>query len=215
MKCPKCQNTVLTKNINIQTDIAKCDTCDHIFKISESFVEINSMFDINNKPNGTWYNKDFNTTTLGATTRSLIAFFLIPFMIVWSGGALGGIYGTQIFTGKFDLFQSLFGIPFIIGAIVFWTVTLMAICGKVEIIFDNNGGKVFTGIGKIGRTKNFIWKEIASINEGKANFRYSGSHGSQIIFEGKNRMAFGTGLKDERRYYLLQSLRKIHSQLNK
>ena len=54
-----------------------------------------------------------DTVSLGATTRSPIAFFLVPFMCVWSGGSLGGVYGSQVLNGEFDLGISLFGIPFI------------------------------------------------------------------------------------------------------
>ena len=41
-------------------------------------------------------------------------------MLIWSGGSLGGIYGTQIANQEFSLLQSLFGIPFIIGTINLW-----------------------------------------------------------------------------------------------
>ena len=65
-------------------------------------------------------------------------------MLVWSGASLGGIYGTQIIDREFDLIQSLFGIPFILGSLLFWTLALMAIWGKVEITLNNKGGKIFT-----------------------------------------------------------------------
>ena len=62
-----------------------------------------------------------------------MAFFLVPFMCVWSGGSLGGIYGSQFFQSKFDLSMSLFGIPFVLGTLLFGSFALMTVCGKVVV----------------------------------------------------------------------------------
>jgi hypothetical protein len=213
MKCPKCNSDIKTENINIQTDIAQCYKCQNIFKISENIENyVDDGFDIKNTPNGTWIKTNFNNTIIGGTTRSPIAFFLVPFMLVWSGGSIGGIYGTQLANGEFDLFQSLFGIPFLIGSIIFWSLAFMAIWGKVELTLDKQGGKVFTGIGNIGINKTFLWSDVSKVKEKQANFRYPGSQGSSLVFEGKKRISFGSGLKDERRYYLIKA---IKSTMNK
>ena len=213
MNCPNCRATIPIQNINIQTDIGKCDACGSIFKVSDAFTELNPRFDINQTPAGAWYRQNFSQTTIGATTRSYAAFFLVPFMIVWSGGSLGGIYGTQIISGEFNPFMSLFGIPFLIGSVVFWSLALMAIWGKVELTFNHQGGTIFTGLGKIGITKHFQWNEISKIDEGSSNHRYPGGHGAQIVLKKKKRYSFGSGLNEERRYYLLQALKKIQAQI--
>jgi len=210
MKCPKCNSVIQAEHINIQTDIAQCTKCQHIFKISENIENyIDDGFNINNTPNGTWIKKGFNHTIIGATTRSPIAFFLVPFMLVWSGGSIGGIYGTQLVNGEFDLFQSLFGIPFLIGSIIFWSFALMAIWGKVELTLDNQGGKIFTGIGNIGLVKRFLWTDISTIKEKQVNLHYPGSQGGSLVFEGKKRISFGLGVKEERRYYLLRAVKSL------
>jgi hypothetical protein len=215
MKCPKCNTEISNNNINIQTDIAQCPNCNYIFKISENLFEADDTFNINEPPPGAWITKDIDQTVIGATTRSPIAFFLVPFMVVWSGGALGGLYGSQILSGHFSPGLSLFGIPFIIGSVIFWSVALMAIWGKVEVTLDKEGGKIFTGIAKLGLTKQFKWNEVSSITEGKMGFRYPGSTAGQILLEGKNRIGFGSGLNEARTYYLLRSLQKIQRQLAK
>ena len=213
MKCPKCKSDIQTENINIQTDIALCESCQNIFNISENIENyLDDGFNVNDTPRGTWIKTDFNNTIIGATTRSPIAFFLVPFMLVWSGGSVGGIYGNQIVRGEFDLVQSLVGIPFLIGSIVFWSFALMAIWGKVELTLNNQGGKIFTGIGNIGLNKTFLWSDISSLKEKQANFRYPGSQGGRIVFEGKKRISFGSGLKDARRYYIIKA---IKSTMNK
>ena len=212
MKCPKCNQALLMENINIQTDMAKCQSCSSIFKISENIDAIDTKFNIDEPPNGTWCIKNYDNTIIGATTRSVIAFFLVPFMLVWSGGSLGGIYGTQILSGEFNLFTSLFGIPFVLGSILFWGIALMAIFGKVELNLDKSGGKIFTGIGVVGFTKNFIWKDITSITEKNTSNEYRKGVTMEIILEGKSRLSFGGGLNDERRYYLLKALQNLKAQ---
>jgi hypothetical protein len=209
MKCPNCNVKLLNENLNVQTDIGKCQNCNTIFKISENLDTADDSFNIDEPPKGTWIHHDINRLTIGASTRSPIAFFLVPFMLVWSGGSLGGIYGTQIFKGEFDPIMSLFGIPFIIGSIVFWSLTLMAIWGKVEITLDKTGGKTFTGVGKIGITKSFNWDELNSISEKGSNLKYPGSSGTYISIEGKRQISIGRGLTNSKRYYLYKALKSI------
>lgn len=212
MKCPKCNSEIQTENINIQADIAQCLKCKNIFKISENIDDlIDDNFSINATPDGTWYKNDFNNTIIGASTRSPIAFFLVPFMLVWSGGSIGGIYGSQIIKGEFDLFQSLFGIPFLIGSVIFWSLALMAIWGKVEVTLDNKGGKIFTGIGSIGLNKHFLRSEVSTLKESQPNLRYPGSQGRALVLEGKKRISFGTGLKEERLYYVFRAIKSVMS----
>lgn len=212
MICPNCHKEVISQNLNVQTDIGKCQNCYTLFKISEQMNQTSDpAFDMNDIPKGAWLRQEFNGFVLGASTRHLIALFLVPFMVVWSGGSLGGLYGTQIANGEFDLFMTLFSIPFLIGSVVFWSLTLMVIFGKIEITFDKEGGTVFTGIGKIGIKRHFIWKEISSIEEGSYNLQYPGKAGNAIVMKGKKRIRFGMGLNEERKYYLLQTLKKLHS----
>lgn len=210
MICPKCQTTLRIEDINIKTDVGLCSKCQHLFKISEHIEPIfNDNFDMNNPPKGAWINNGFNELTIGASTRSPIAFFLVPFMIVWSGGSLGGIYGTQIVSGKFSLFMSLFGIPFVIGSIIFWSLALMSIWGKVEIKIDKLGGVIFTGLGKFGIKKTFSWDDVSTVRESVSNLKYPGSNGGDILIEGKKRISFGKGLNQSKRYYLYRSLNQI------
>ncbi len=210
MNCPKCKSEIKKEDINIMTDVGQCHYCEHIFKISENLSsEVDDGFDIDTPPQGTWIRRELDHIVIGATTRSALAFFLVPFMIVWSGGSIGGIYGSQIISGEFDLFMSLFGIPFLIGSILFWTLTLMVIWGKVELTLDKLGGKIFTGIGSLGLTKRFTWDEITAVRENDLTHRYPGSQGGEIQLEGKKRISFGKAVNETRRYYLFRSLQTI------
>lgn len=210
MKCPKCNSNIHAENINVRTDIAQCIQCEYLFKLSENLDStIDEKFNINDPPAGAWYEKSINSIVIGATTRSSIAFFLVPFMVVWSGGSIGALYFTQFLKGEFNLFQSLFGIPFILASIFFWSYTLMTIWGKVELTLDNKGGKIFTGIGKIGLVKKFVWNDITTIKEKPTSSRYPGSYKSNLVLEGKRSISFGLGVKEERRYYLFMAIKSL------
>jgi hypothetical protein len=217
MNCPSCNTKISAQNINIQTDLAQCHHCDLIFKVSEQMYKAQEwsggdlQFDVNNPPKGCWINRDKNdpnTVIVGATTRSWLALFLVPFMIVWSGGSLGGIYGSQIIDGEFNIFMSLFGIPFLLGSIVFWSLALMSIAGKIELTLNKNGGKVFTGVWKIGFTKGFSWDDISTVREDRS-YSQKGGTTFTICLEGKKRVSFGYGLSSERRYYLMKVIDQI------
>jgi len=219
MNCPKCQSRIPNENINIVTDVAQCEECRFLFKISENLSsskssgyteEVDSNFNINKPPNGAWIREESDALVIGATTRSAMAFFLVPFMIIWSGGSLGGIYGGQIATGEFNLLFSLFGIPFILGSILFWGLAFMFIIGKVEVTVDHTEGRVFTGIGKIGLTKRFELHEVTSARE-ETVVGNKGNRSQKILLEGQKRISFGTFLNDSRRYYILKSIQKILS----
>jgi hypothetical protein len=210
MNCPNCNSEIQDEFINIQSDIAQCTGCKLVFKISENISsEVDNNFDMKSPPEGTWISRDMDKLTIGATTRSPVAFFMVPFMLIWSGGSIGGIYGSQLISGEFDPFMSLFGIPFLIGSVIFWGLTLMAIWGKVELTLDKNGGKVFTGLGTIGVSKQFKWDEVSSITEKQSMYNYPGSYGESLILEGKRRISFGMGVKSSRRYYLYKSMKII------
>jgi hypothetical protein len=84
---------------------------------------------------------------------------------------------------------------------------IMTIAGKIEITYNNEGGKIFTGVGKIGFTKSFVWKDINTIEESLSNIKSGSSNYYQINLIGQKRISFGSGLNDERRYYIMSVLR--------
>jgi hypothetical protein len=130
-------------------------------------------------------------------------------MCVWSGGSLGGIYGAQIAKGKFDPFISLFGIPFLLGSLLFWSIALMAIWGKVEVRVRDQVGTVFVGIGRMGWRRKFNLDEVENIADEAAKARYPGSQGAAITFTGKTKMSFGSNLNEARRYFVLNVLKQL------
>ncbi len=129
-------------------------------------------------------------------------------MCVWSGFSLGGIYGTQIYHGKFNLGMSLFGIPFVLGTLFLGSMAVMSACGKVTLQVIGNEGTVFTGVGPIGWRRRFQWNEVTGI---RRTIRYGnrGSSSEQITLEGTKKINFGSGINAERLEFILSALRQL------
>ena len=209
--CPTCSKQIPPNQLNVETDVALCSQCNEAFSIATLVAagQDSGDFDFSDTPRGTWFSETFAGWTIGATTRSPIAFFLVPFMCVWSGFSLGGIYGMQIVEGKFNLGLSLFGIPFVIGTLIFGSIAVMSVCGKIILTVDNDMGHIFTGVGAIGWKRYFDWASITRIEDDHLGLHYSGSQGLVIALVGKTRLKFGSMLTESRRFFFLQGLRKL------
>lgn len=212
--CPSCRSKIATDDINVSTDVALCRSCGNTFRLSE--IMFSGMFtaplpsiDLNTPPSGAWYAPIAGGFTAGATTRSWMALFLVPFTCVWAGGSMFGIYGTQIIKGEFSLFPSLFGIPFLIGSIVLVSWCAMAVAGKVTVTRNSDQLTIFTGVGPIGWTRTYPWSDFSTISEGYASFPggWNNRQGPSIRLEGKRAVAFGSMLSTDRRYFLLTAIR--------
>ena len=210
--CPKCRRIVALEDVNISTDLALCRSCGETFAFSELIEEQrDETINLDRPPGGAWFRRDMRGFEIGSTTRSAAAFFLVPFMCVWSGFSLGGIYGGQITKGHFNLTMSLFGIPFILGTLLFGSIAVMTVCGKVCVRVHGNSGVVFTGVGPIGWRRQFEWDGVTSIRitERVGN---RGSRSDQITIEGRKRFDFGSGVNAERLDFMVGALRRMRQQ---
>ncbi len=208
--CPTCNKPIPPADFNIATDVAFCRACNKTIAISEvvrGFTKQPVAAGPAAPTSGTWFHDDGVETRIGASTRSPVAFFVVPFAAIWSGFSLGLIYGSQITSGKFNVVYSLFGIPFLLASLVIWSMALMLIAGKIEVRLRSGEGVIFTGMGPIGRTKRFSVSEITTIREDWSGLRTNRQPRKMIILEGARRITLGTMLNEPRRYFLLQSLR--------
>jgi hypothetical protein len=206
--CPKCSRPLAGNDINVVTDIARCSRCDEVFELS-SLVQSNASGPVNldDPPRGAWYQGEFNGFVVGATTRHPVALFLVPFMCVWSGFSLSGIYGSQIVHGKFNLSMSLFGLPFVLGTLLFGAMALMAVCGKVIVQVRDAEGVIFTGVGPFGWRRPFNSQQITTVRT-EAYFSGRGRQSMTIVLEGPRKLRFGSGLTETRRDFVANVLRQ-------
>ncbi len=139
LACPNCGAAIAASDVNVASDVMFCRSCSQAHALSSVVADhaandpARPTVDVNQPPSGAWFRDEGHQFRVGATTRSFLALFLVPFMLVWSGGSLGGIYGSQVASGQFNLLLSLFGIPFLLGSIFLVSMVLMTICGHVEV----------------------------------------------------------------------------------
>ncbi|MGB0880457.1 MAG: hypothetical protein ACPGTO_07815 [Polaribacter sp.] len=128
LNCPNCHSEISPKNINISTDLAKCDKCNSIHKAS---VLLNSLEkkDIN-PPNGSkikmkkgtdgniefiYPKKGFSASLI---PQLFFAIFWLGFISFWTLGASQG-----------SIFFALFSIPF-------WIIGLSMIIGIINSVSE-------------------------------------------------------------------------------
>lgn len=206
VNCQKCSRRIDSDQINVQKDTAYCDRCGKLFALSSLLhSSVNSDFDINEKVRGTLFTTRGGDWVVEASHRSLMALFFVPFTLVWSGGSLGGIYGSQLLSGQFNLEQSLFGIPFLIGSVVLIALCLMSLFGRTVVSSERGKGLVFMGVGPLGWYRRFDWADISRVEE---VIRHQNSH---LVLEGKKRLGFGWGLTSGKRYFVANAIRsRLH-----
>lgn len=222
LRCPKCDNEFPEQDVNASANVAYCRTCGEGFALAEllgagTADDPDAKVNLYEPPPGAWFEEFGDGFELGASTRSCMALFLVPFTLVWSGGSLGGIYGSQIAKGQFDLVMSLFGIPFFIGSIFLIGFTLMTVCGKIVVTVRNNeDGVVFIGVGPLGYRKRFNWSRIYRVAEVASHS--SGRVSYSLVLEGDARVDLGRITNDARHRYMravlkaMLALRKLPTQ---
>ena len=215
--CPSCRSSIAVDDINVSTDLALCRSCGRTHRFSQ-IVEGDSASgpDLNSLPPGVWFEQLANGFSVGATTRSWMAIFLVPFTCVWAGGSVGGIYGRQIAHRHFDAVSSLFGLPFLIGSCVLVSMCALYTAGKITVTQDSDRLSIFCGVGWLGWTRNYVWSDFRTIREdsGLNGFNWN-RQGRLIVLEGKRRVAFGSMWTEDRRYFVLNAIRPFLHNANR
>ena len=213
MNCPKCEANVPLEDINVAKDAALCRKCGQGFSFAELLhdEEVAPVVDLDHPPKGMWFHRTPDGFELGSTTRSAAAIFLVPFMCIWSGGSLGGIYGSQIAKGDFNLGMSLFGLPFLAGTVLIGSLALMSVCGKVCVRAKGLDGEVFAGVRGVGFRRRFKWDQVKSIRQvtriGSKGRRYQ-----QVRLEVEKDIAVATSLSKARMDFFVAALRQLRQE---
>jgi hypothetical protein len=208
--CPECRGEIPLVDVNVSTDLALCRRCEKSFSYADLVTEEETApVDLTRPPRGTWVQRKAAGFKVGASTRSGAAFFLVPFMCIWSGGSLGGIYGSQLWKGEFNLMMSLFGIPFLLGTILFGSFAAMSACGKVEVRVDNERGEVFYGVGRVGLRRRFRWWKDVRISKRFVRGNEGGGSEQVEIFDGEKKVSVLSGVKQERMEFVLAALQQM------
>lgn len=209
--CPLCQASIALEDVNVATDIALCRTCGK----TSSFADVISVAEITTgmpqqAPNNVQITTDAQAgTTITYKKLSAILLFLVPFTVLWSGGSMWGIYGTQLSQGTFDLGQSLFGLPFLIGTIVLLSIIITLLFGAWKISLHNGQGTVFFGAGPLGWTRRFTYNRDTLVALRNTSVRVNNVPQKGILIQNNDsELTFGTLFPDAAKLYIAAAIRR-------
>jgi hypothetical protein len=164
--CPDCGLPIQAADLAPAQGVAVCRFCEKPFPLEACQAAVpfadRNIVPVMTPPKGVDLVETMDGFRLTLSTRSCIAIFLVPFTLVWAGGSLGGIYGTQIAKGEFNWMMSLFGLPFLVGSVALIGLTVMSVAGRT--IVELAGGKFSIRTGALGvyRTQSAPWHDVRS-----------------------------------------------------
>ena len=203
--CPECGLPIEVADLAPAQGVAVCRFCEKPYPLAACQqavpYEQRNIVPEQVLPKGVTLAETMDGFRLTLSTRSCIAFFLVPFTMFWAGGSVGGIYGTQIAKGEFNLWISLFGIPFLAGSVLLIAITVMAVAGRCVV--ELAGGKFSIRTGALGvyRTQSAAWDDVVSCRLTEATSRgrssYTTTYQVEVEVEGGKPLKFG-GTEAER-----------------
>jgi hypothetical protein len=204
--CPECGLPIAASDLAPAQGLAVCRFCEkpHPLAACQEALpyERRHIVPVLTPPKGISLEETMDGFRLTLSTRSCVAFFLVPFTLFWAGGSLGGIYGTQVAKGEFNLMMSLFGLPFLAGSVFLLVVTVMAVAGRRVV--ELAGGKFSIRTGALGvyRSQTAAWDDVLSCRLTEATRRGRSSYSTTYEVEltcagGKTLKLGGAGTERE------------------
>jgi hypothetical protein len=213
--CPDCGLPIQAVDLAPAQGVAVCRFCEKPFPMAACQAAIpfeqRNVVPVMTPPKGVDLVETMDGFRLTLSTRSCIAFFLVPFTLVWAGGSLGGIYGTQIAKGEFNLMMSLFGLPFLLGSVALIGLTVMTVCGRTIVELAAGKFSIRTGALGVYRTRSAAWHDVRScrLTEVSRRSRNSYSTSFQVEFKvdgGKDLEVSAAGVERETALWLARFL---------
>ena len=204
--CPECGLPIEVADLAPAQGVAVCRFCEKPHPLAACqealpYEQRNVVLE-QAVPKGVQLEETMDGFRLTLSTRSAIAFFLVPFTLFWAGGSLGGIYGTQIAKGEFSLWLSLFGIPFLAGSVILIALTVMTVWGRCVVELARGKFSIRTGALGVYRTQSAAWDDVLSCRLTEATSRgrssYTTTYQVEVAVEGGKSLRFGaTGAERE------------------
>lgn len=214
--CPKCGAEVPLSDINVSADLMLCKSCGETSSFAEAVNEVgDESVLVKPPPKHLRIETDpmdpERRTTITYKKISPLALFFVPFTCVWAGFSMMGIYGSQIIKGEFNLEQSLFGIPFLIGSTVLVCASLFMLFGKRVLELKGGEAKYFAGVFGIGLRKRFHYDCQTKVSRGAAAMQQRGQTIEEIQIspsDGSGKIRIFALTDDDALNYILEFLRR-------
>lgn len=212
VRCPKCTLNVPDRDTNPETDIALCRRCSEWFGLAASATEqLGTALDLGNPPAGAWHRLDGSVTELGTSTRSRLAFMLVPFALISLPFGLPLIAAWAISRSGSNWVIGLVGLLALVFSAALVPMALMSVCGKVRVRADGDQCEVFSGIGPVGRRWRFRWSEPLRIQYKTFTSDGDGKPAAPVIeiTAGGRRKWIGALLIEERKRFIYRGLMQL------
>ncbi len=164
--CPKCHIPILDENFDFDKIKVTCPGCSAIFKLDEIISDPVNYEDYLKRcpPTNSKVTHDNGITGIEVSVHGCCALIILgPFSAVWAGGSTWIIYGLQFVDGKFELYRSIVGLPFLIGSIVLTYICFYMAFGKMRLTLSGMTLKTFQGFWKLGLTKTYDFESIKQV----------------------------------------------------
>lgn len=151
---------------------------------------------------------------ISASTRSPVALFYVPFMLLWSILAIVSLSKAIFIGAHLSVLGIISASVFFLAGLLFWWIAVLFSAGHYRIAVNHTSHTLFIGVGKFGWTRTFIWTDIQKIEEidNYINRRQFGFNERKIRISGTREYKFGILLNDEQRNFIIRFLRTKLSQ---
>lgn len=210
--CPNCGKELPLDDVNVTQDVALCRACRYTGPfLNASVVPQMTDEEMAHPPKRVSLRREFgDALTVVCRPKRTPLWFLIPFMVFWSGISMTGIYIVPIAKGMFDWKMGLFGLPFLIGTIGFLISILYLLFGTTTVTLAKGRVQVFMGVFGLGRTRKLECGKGTTVTIGKSGYRVNNVSQPEIVLaSGDQKLKFGAmGLSNDVQSYVAAVLRR-------
>ena len=210
--CPDCGKDLPLEDVNVAQDMALCRACGYSGAfLNTSVVPRMTDEEMARPPKRVSLQREFgDALTITCRPKRTALLFLVPFVALWSGVSMAGIYVVPLATGQFDWKMGLFGLPFLIGTIVLVTIILNVLVGKTTVTLSK--GKVQVGTHLLGwrRFREMECGKETAVSLQKSSYRVNNVPQPEIVLSSRGQeLRFGAmALSDEAKKYVAAVLRR-------
>ena len=192
--CPNCGQALPLADVNVAQDVALCRACNYTGSfLAASTVPRLSDEELARPPKRVSLQRGFgDELTVVCRPRRGTLWFLIPFVALWSGGSMTGIYLVPLVKGTFEWHEGLFGIPFLLGTVVLLAIVAYLAFGKTTVTLSKGRVRTFTGVFGLGRTREMECGPGTAVAIAQSNFRSNNVPQPEIVVKsGESQLKFG------------------------
>jgi len=192
--CPNCGKELPLADVNVAQDVALCRACTYTGSfLAAATVPRLTDEELARPPKRVSLRREFgDALTVVCRPRRAALWFLVPFVALWSGGSMTGIYVAPLVRGTFEVRDGLFGIPFLLGTLVLLAIVAYLAFGKTTVTLSKGRVRTFTGVFGLGRTREMECGPGTAVTIAQSNFRSNNVPQPEIVVKsGDDTLKFG------------------------